>query len=134
MSVAQFTPRNRVGRTDFLATAIGIGDLADRRIPLETCVATAWRAIDAGLNLIDTAPGYEDGYSEEIVGRAVKGVREKMFVISKIDHIDDPVAAQIDKSLTRLQMDHTDLFVFHGLSTMEKWNAVAVPGGGMDQL
>src|SRR5688572_12438000 len=68
----QFMPRRELGRTGFRATVLGIGDLADRNISLETCVATARRAIDAGLNLIDTAPGYEHGYSEEIVGQAVK--------------------------------------------------------------
>ena len=66
-------PAPPLGRTGFVATALGIGDLADRCVPIETCVATARRALDAGLNVIDTAPNYEDGYSEEIVGRAVRG-------------------------------------------------------------
>ena len=57
----QFAPRRALGRTGFVATTLGIGDLADRSLSLDACVATARRAIDAGLNLIDTAPGYEDG-------------------------------------------------------------------------
>jgi 1-deoxyxylulose-5-phosphate synthase len=130
-----FQPRRPLGRTGFVATAIGIGDLADRRLPIEQCVATAKRAIDAGLNLIDTAPGYEDGYSEQIVGQALKNVpRDWMFVIDKIDLLDDPVEPQIDASLQRLQLDHADAFVFHGLSTVEGWRKIAAPGGGMDQL
>jgi aryl-alcohol dehydrogenase-like predicted oxidoreductase len=60
----QFAPRRVLGRTGFVATVLGIGDVADRSLSLETCVATVRRAIDAGLNLIDTAPGYEDGFSE----------------------------------------------------------------------
>jgi aryl-alcohol dehydrogenase-like predicted oxidoreductase len=67
----QFEPQRTLGRTGFAATALGIGDLADRSLPLDTCVSTVRRAIDAGLNLIDTAPGYEDGYSEQIVGQAI---------------------------------------------------------------
>lgn len=129
-----FQPRRSLGRTEFVATGLGIGDLADRRLPLEQCVATARRAIEAGLNVIDTAPGYEDGYSEQIVGQAVKGVRDRMFVISKIDHHDQPVAPQIEASLCRMQLDHADLFVFHGLSTLEGWNRIIAPAGGMDQL
>ena len=59
------TPQRRIlGSTGFKASILGIGDLADRAVPLEQCVATIRRAMDAGLNLIDTAPGYEDGYSE----------------------------------------------------------------------
>src|SRR5438067_12989550 len=111
-----FVPSRPLGRTGFTATVLGIGDLADRAVPVEQCVTTARRAIDAGLNLIDTAPNYEDGYSEQIVGRAVKGVRDRMFVISKIDHAEQAIEPQVDASLQRLEMDHVDLFVFHGLS------------------
>ena len=129
-----FAPRRELGRTGFIATQLGIGDLADRSVPIEQCVATARRAIDAGLNLIDTAPGYEDGYSEQIVGRAVAGCRDRLFVISKIDHADQPVGPQVDTSLQRLSLDHTDLFVFHGVSSMDVWKKLAAPGGGMDEL
>lgn len=117
-----------------MASVLGIGDLADHALPLETCVATVRRAIDAGLNLIDTAPGYEDGYSEQIVGEAVRDVRDQTFVISKIDELEAPVEAQIDASLRRLQLDAADAFVFHGLSSMEMFRKLAAPGGGFDQL
>lgn len=129
-----FKPRRGLGRTGFVATQLGIGDLADRALLIEECVATARRAIEAGLNVIDTAPAYEDGYSEEIVGRAVKGWREKLFVIDKIDHHEAAVTAQIEGSLKRLELDHTDAFVFHGLSSLETWHKVAGPGGGMEEL
>ncbi len=129
-----FHPRRALGHTGFIATQLGIGDLADRALPMDMLVATARRAIDAGLNLIDTAPGYEQGYSEEIVGRAVKGVRDRMFVISKIDDLEAPVAPQIESSLKRLQLDYTDAFVFHGLSSMDTLERLMQPGAGFDQL
>ena len=132
--MSMFKPVNPLGRTGFVATALGIGDLADRKVSLDECIATARRAVDAGLNLIDTAPGYENGYSEEIVGRAVEGLRDRMFVIDKIDRIEEPVGPQVDESLARLNLDHVDLFVFHGLSSMDLWNHTIAPGGGMDQL
>lgn len=129
-----FTGRRELGRTGFVASVLGIGDLADRSVPLEQCVATIRRAMDYGLNVIDTAPSYEDGYSEQIVGAALKGRREGMFVIDKIDHHDQPVARQVEGSLARLGMDHADLFVFHGLSTMDGWRRLTASGGGMEQL
>lgn len=129
-----FEPRRELGRTGFRATLLGIGDLADRSVPFERCVATARRALDAGLNVIDTAPGYEDGYSEEIVGAALKGRREGVFVIDKIDHHDRPVVPQVEASLVRIGLDAADLFVLHGLSTMDGWQRAAAPGGSMDQL
>jgi aryl-alcohol dehydrogenase-like predicted oxidoreductase len=134
MPTPLFQPRRTLGSTGFVATSLGIGDLADRQLPLQQLVATVRRALDAGLNLIDTAPGYEAGYSEQIVGQALKGYCDSVFVIDKIDSLDQPVAPQIEASLTRLQMDYTDLFVFHNLSTLEAWSRITAPGGGMAQL
>ena len=129
-----FEPRRALGQTGFKATAVGIGDLADRGVPLEECVATVRRAMDRGLNLIDTAPMYEDGYSEQIVGAALKGRRDRMFVIDKIDHFDRPVGKQVDASLKRLKLDGVDLFVFHALSDVAGWDALLTTGGQMEQL
>lgn len=131
-----FSPRRELGRTGFRATALGLGDLADRSIPLEQCVATLRRGLEHGLNLIDTAPGYEDGYSEEIVGHAVRahGHRESLFLIDKIDHPDRPVASQVEESLRALAIDYVDCFVFHGISDLETWTHIVKPGGAMEQL
>jgi aryl-alcohol dehydrogenase-like predicted oxidoreductase len=130
-----------LGRTGFAATRIGIGDVADRSVPIEQCVATVRRALDAGLNLLDSAPSYEDGYSEQIVGLAVRqfcggsaGSRDRVFVIDKVDHLDQPVAPQVDGSLGRLALDYTDCFLFHGVSKVQDWRKLIEPGGGMDQL
>jgi aryl-alcohol dehydrogenase-like predicted oxidoreductase len=129
-----FKPRRELGKTGWMATVLGVGDLADRALPIEDCVATARRALEAGLNVIDTAPGYEDGYSEQIVGRAVTGRREEVFVITKIDHPDQPVAGQVQASLERLGMKFADCFLFHGVSEMAVWQHIAAPGGPMDEL
>ncbi len=126
----RFHPRRPLGQTGFTATQLGIGDLADRQLPLAQCVDTLRRALDAGLNVVDTAPSYESGYSEEIVGSALQGRRDGLFVIDKIDHLDQPVLPQVESSLARLGMDHTDAFVFHGVSTMEDWTDLANRGFG----
>ena len=124
--------RRLLGKTGFEASVLGIGDLADRSVPLEKCVATLHRAMDYGLNLIDTAPMYENGYSEQIVGAALKGRRDGMFVIDKIDHLEQPVAPQVDTSLRALGLDSVDLFVFHGVSELPQWEWIAATG--MDEL
>ena len=131
----RFHPRRQLGRTGFAATVLGIGDLADRSVPLADCVATLRRALEAGLNVVDTAPGYEAGYSEQIVGEALRGwPRGSVFVVDKVDHHHEPVAPQVEESLGRLRLARVDLFVFHGVSTMEDWGKIAAPGGGMEQL
>jgi aryl-alcohol dehydrogenase-like predicted oxidoreductase len=126
--------KRALGSTGFKATVLGIGDLADRSVPLQKCVATIHRAMDFGFNLIDTAPGYEDGYSETIVGAALKGRRDGMFVIDKIDELDQPVAPQVEASLGRLGLETVDLFAFHAVSEMKQWEKLVAPEGGMEQL
>jgi 1-deoxyxylulose-5-phosphate synthase len=135
MSPKVVTPRRSLGRTNFPVTPLGIGDLADRRVALDTLVATARRALDAGLNLIDTAPSYEDGYSEQLVGQAIASYpREQIFLISKIDQLESNVTPQIEASLKRLNQSHTDLFVFHGLSDPAILDRLTHPGAGFSQL
>jgi aryl-alcohol dehydrogenase-like predicted oxidoreductase len=103
-------------------------------VALGECVRTVRRALDAGLNLIDTAPAYEDGYSEQIVGKALEGRRDGVFLVDKVDFPDQPVQPQVEASLARLGLDHADSFLFHGVSTLEGWEILSAPGGGMHQL
>ncbi|HEX9402244.1 MAG TPA: aldo/keto reductase [Anaeromyxobacter sp.] len=127
----RFAPRRPLGRTRFVATALGAGDLADRSVPKERCIATLRRALDAGVNIVDTAPMYEDGYSEEIVGEALRGRRECVLVVDKIDHLDRPVDAQLEASLERLGLPSLDLLVFHAVSDLAAWTRLAARGGAM---
>ena len=120
--------RRPLGKTGVPVSMLGIGDVADRSVPLDKCVATIQRAIDYGLNLVDTAPGYENGYSEEIVGAALKGRREGMFVIDKVDDLAAPVGPQVEASLRRLGMETVDLFAFHAVSKMSDWERIAAVG------
>jgi 1-deoxyxylulose-5-phosphate synthase len=124
--------RHPLGRTGFLASVLGVGDVADRSVPLAECAATICRALDHGLNLVDTAPMYEDGYSEEIVGVALEGRRDAVFLIDKIDKLDEPVAPQVDASLARLRTDRVDLFAFHAVPDVEAWERLAT--GAMGDL
>ena len=129
-----FHPDRPLGRTGVVVTALGIGDLADPELPEDVLVATLHRAMDAGLVVIDTAPSYGDGLGERVVGAALRGRREGMFVIDKIDELEQPVAPQIEASLERLGLGRIDLVAFHDLSTVAAWKSIAAPGGGLDQL
>ena len=72
-------------------------------------------AIERGVNFVDTAAMYCRGGTEEIVGRVLKGRREKVFLATKVvDGIDhDEVTAGLDESLARLGMDYVDLYLIH---------------------
>lgn len=126
-----------LGRTGFTAGVLGVGDVADRSVPLEQCAATIRRALGAGCNVVDTAPNYESGYSEQAVGLAVRECglpREALFVISKVDELTAPVLPQVEGSLARLGLERTDAFVFHNLSDTGTFDALMRPGAGFDQL
>lgn len=80
------------------------------------------RALDAGVNLVDTADAY--GESEEMVGRALKGRRDQVVLASKFARPigDDPnhrggsrrwIMTAVEDSLRRLQTDHLDLYQMH---------------------
>ena len=97
-----------LGRTEFQASILGIGDRADRAVPLETRVATLRRALDAGLNVVDTAPGYEDGYSEQIVGAALGGRRDGVFVIDEILKELEPYTGRFPMTAMRAAIEQRE--------------------------
>ncbi|MBX3083239.1 MAG: aldo/keto reductase [Anaerolineae bacterium] len=82
------------------------------------------KALDAGINFIDTADRYSQGESEEIVGKALKGRRDNIVIATKVHGPmgDDPnqqgnsrrwIIREVEASLRRLQTDHIDLYQIH---------------------
>ncbi|MDR3527548.1 MAG: aldo/keto reductase [Rhizomicrobium sp.] len=90
----------------------------------DDCIRIIHKALDAGINVIDTADRYSSGESEEIVGKALKGRRDKIVLATKVygPMGDDPnqqgtsrrwIMQAVDASLRRLQTDHIDLYQIH---------------------
>jgi aryl-alcohol dehydrogenase (NADP+) len=90
----------------------------------DECVRVVHEAIDAGVNLIDTADVYAFGESEEIVGQALKGRRDEVVLATKFwngmgEGINQRGASRkwimqaVEDSLRRLQTDHIDLYQMH---------------------
>jgi aryl-alcohol dehydrogenase-like predicted oxidoreductase len=79
-------------------------------------IATVHAAIDAGINLVDTAPSYGNGRSEEIVGEALAGRRNDVYLATKVSYTGTPaeVRASVEASLRRLRTDVVDIIQFHG--------------------
>lgn len=79
-------------------------------------VAALRRGIDLGLTHIDTAEMYGDGRVEEIVGEAISGRREEVFLVSKVlpEHASRTgTVAACERSLRRLRTDHLDCYLLH---------------------
>jgi aryl-alcohol dehydrogenase-like predicted oxidoreductase len=78
-------------------------------------IDTVSAALDAGIDFIDTAAGYADGRSEEVVGRALAGRRDKAVVATKVykDLSHGGVVAACNASLKRLATNYLDVFYLH---------------------
>src|SRR5438874_3052213 len=110
-------PRKPFGRTGERVSVIGLGGYSLGDAPsLQEAIAIAHEAVDAGVNFFDNAWEYHDGKSEEWMGQALKGRRDKVFLMTKVcTHGRDKQVAlrQLDQSLKRLQTDHLDLWQVH---------------------
>jgi aryl-alcohol dehydrogenase-like predicted oxidoreductase len=113
------------GRDRF--ASVGTTDVAAATRQIDLC-------LDAGVNLIDTADVYSDGLSEQILGEAIKGRRDKLLVATKARFPMGPgpndaglsrhhLIAACEASLRRLGTDHIDLFQVHewdGVTPLEE--------------
>lgn len=91
-------------------------------VELKSAVDTLHAAVEHGVNLVDTAPNY--GSSEEVLGRAIAGIRDKVVLATKCGCLKYPggsyklltpvsMRAQLEESLRRLQTDYIDLYQIH---------------------
>jgi aryl-alcohol dehydrogenase-like predicted oxidoreductase len=110
-------------------SAIGLGCMSMTPIygePSEPeAAATIHRAVELGINLIDTSDAYGFGANEELVGRALKGIRDKVVLATKFGNIRHPdgrqevsgksayVAEACEASLRRLGVETIDLYYIH---------------------
>ncbi|WP_213771096.1 aldo/keto reductase [Bradyrhizobium sp. dw_78] len=90
----------------------------------DDCIRIIHKALDSGINFIDTADRYSAGESEEIVGKALKGRRDRIVLATKVygPMGEDPnqqgtsrrwIMQEVDNSLRRLQTDYIDLYQIH---------------------
>ncbi len=124
--------KKRLGNSDmeltpigFGAWAVGGGEWAYSWGPQDDndSIAAIHKALDLGINWIDTAPIYGLGHSEEVVARALKGVRQRPYVFTKLglraneknEVVNDlkQVRREVEDSLRRLQVDVIDLYQMH---------------------
>lgn len=110
-------PKRQFGRTGVMVSAIGVGGhhLGDVK-SIDDAVSLVREAIDAGINFFDNCWEYHNGKSEDWLGRALKGRRDKVFLMTKVcTHGRDKQVAmqQLEESLKRLRTDHLDLWRIH---------------------
>jgi len=116
-------PTRMLGRTGVKVSLIGLGGwhLGFKQIEEELSVRIIRTAIDNGINFMDNCWDYNEGASEERMGKALQdGYRERVFLMTKIDgRTKKEAAKQLDESLKRLQTDHIDLVQHHEILRYE---------------
>jgi len=143
---------HKLGCSDLYITPIGLGAWAIGgggwyggwgHQSDQDSIATIHRALDLGINWIDTAPYYGRGHSEDIVGQAITGKRDRVILATKCGMIWDNASARFNKrlkadsvrreletSLRRLNTDFIDLYQIHmpaesDEETEEGWRVIA---------
>jgi predicted aldo/keto reductase-like oxidoreductase len=113
-------PRRAFGNTGVQISALGVGGhhLGDFK-NVDEAIQLVQEALDAGINFFDNAWEYYNGKTETILGRALKGRRDKAFLMTKVcthGRSADIAMRMLEESLRRLQTDHLDLWQIHAIS------------------
>lgn len=119
----------KLGSSDLNVSVVGLGTWAMGndfwgKVDDDMSIYTIQKAIDCGINLIDTAPAYGDGHAERIVGKAIKGRRDSVIIATKCGTLRDgknfirslkpkDIRKQIENSLRYLDIDFIDLYQIH---------------------
>lgn len=131
-------PMRPFGRHDQEISALGfgghhLGDAANE----QTATQIVHEAVDSGVTFFDNCWEYHRGKSEVWMGNALKGRRDKVFLMTKVcTHGRDASLAMqmLEQSLRRLQTDHLDLWQIHGVTFDNDPDLFIRPGGAAEAL
>jgi predicted aldo/keto reductase-like oxidoreductase len=125
--------KRRLGKTNLMVSIIGFGAI---KLPLIDRGASSKmlnRALDLGVNFIDTARAYGD--SEEKIGLAVSNRRNEFYISTKSGALTyEDMKKDIEASLENLRTDYIDLYMCHNLRYPNDYDRVMSPGGAVDAL
>src|SRR5271156_1171318 len=131
-------PKRPLGKTGVQVSALGVGGyhLGSTKDQQEANELVA-RSLDAGINFFDNAWDYHDGLSEERLGTALRGKRDRAFVMTKVcthGRGKDVAMQMLEQSLRRLQTDHLDLWQIHEVIYYNDPDLIFAPGGAAEAL
>ena len=123
----------QLGNTGLTVSELGFGGIPILRLESSLAERIVSHAFEKGITFFDTANAYRD--SEEKMGRAFAGMRNKVVIATKTMRRDGPGALeQLELSLKRLQTDYIDLFQLHQVAQENVWQTITAPGGALEVL
>jgi predicted aldo/keto reductase-like oxidoreductase len=128
-----------LGATGEQVSVIGLGGshLGKSDVPEDEAIRLIHEGLDRGINFLDNSWDYNEGRSEERVGKALAqgGYRQKAFVMTKIDgRTKEAAADQINDSLRRLKVDHIDLLQHHEVIRFDDPDRIFNEDGAMEAV
>ena len=121
-----------LGKTGLRVSALGFGGIPIQRIDAQGARELMHHLMDAGVNYIDSARGYT--VSEEYLGYALEGIRDRFILASKSMARDkDSMARDVDISLKNFRTDYIDLYQLHN-PNMQQLETCCAPGGALEAL
>ena len=131
-------PKKALGKTGLEVSALGIGGfhLGTAKDQAEASEIVA-RAMDAGVNFFDNAWEYHEGESENRMGQALKGKRDKAILMTKVcthGRGKDVAMRMLEESLRRLQTDHLDIWQIHEVVYHNDPDLIFALGGAAEAL
>jgi aryl-alcohol dehydrogenase-like predicted oxidoreductase len=130
-------PGRPLGRTGHQVKLFSLGGQAtlEQAGRHDEAVALINRAIDLGVNYIDTAAAYGRGMSQTYIGEVMATRRHEVFLASKThDRTYDGSMRLLEQSLRLLQTDRLDLWQIHRLGRDEEWDRIRQPDGALKAL
>jgi len=130
-------PERPLGSTGHRVRLFSLGGQAtlEKAGTREQSLAIIDRAIDLGVNYIDTAAAYGRGISQEYIGEVMATRRDEVFLATKThDRTRDGSLRLLDQSLRLLQTDHLDLWQLHNVRTDEQLQMIFGAGGAIEAL
>lgn len=130
-------PMRNLGRTGYRVGILSLGGQATLEIPGREAESEAiiHRAIDLGINYIDSAAGYGKGASEKNIGSVIKNRRTEAFITSKTaDRTYDGSMRLLESTLKNMQTDHLNLWQIHNLQTKVQLEQIFAPDGAIKAL
>ena len=122
---------HKLGQTGLEVSELGFGGIPILRLEAGEAERILKHAQACGINFYDTANAYRD--SEEKMGRAFAGMREKVIIATKTMCRDGKGAqAQLEQSLRLLRTDYVDIYQFHQVAQESAWEAIIAPGGALE--
>jgi len=124
-------PKRPYGKTGEKLSIIGLGGVTVSNTPQLEVNNIVHEAIDKGVNYVDVAPTY--GNAEELLGPALQGYRDRIFLACKTQKREKEGAAnELRLSLEKLKTDRFDLYQFHAITTMKDVDTIFGKGGAIE--